>query len=1059
MEKRESFFKKIKTKAVLGLMALMFASTLIGVTIIHTNATAVNDTEIVYEIKDIAIDYNVGDTLGIPSGKVVVGDKEYKLNHTITYPDGRKSNASKITLDEQGAYTIDYYVTVDGVDYATSKKVNAIFSLNNLFSNVSGANFKYNEKSTNYGDGKDWNYNGVRISFKDKGVSEFKYNGIVNLNDVAQIANKEVFSESESFLDFIVTPDEKGVLEISDIDIRLTDIYDESNYLDIKLYGGTKWGYPNTAYIKTAACEMYDQFSHTNKLVWEDVNGDGTLEYVFSDDMQTSINGSPVATSWVGKYEWYRYKGNSLAYNLKENALYAWNPSSSKAYWELILDYDDQSAVGENYTWNGFTTNEVYVSFKVTTIASNASMIVSSIGGQSLSGEEVLVSEQLNWSLDYSGLEYEINANGNKEYKLPAGYKGCKYKVFDAVAFDDYGMQVQNVNQYVYYTPTNQLVPIVNGYFATNMPGVYRVVYEALYNGEYYTFEQSVNVASTSAPEINYAFDERIQDSYLFGETILLYDAIPSGGVGELTVTKELFVNDIPRKFDNFGSVDLYQTDEVGKVEYYVTIKDMVGQTRVFNKEITVEYIDTPIICGAYIPKVAIVGSTIDFTSVAAYRYEGNVKTDKEVKVFIDGQELQNKQFVPTAKGTVKVKLLVDDYFEEQEIVIKDSEQRYFSDAYFVTDNFNEPVYSGNNTIGFAYRFAVTDVAKESAKLYFANYIPDRTLSLSFGVGYEEGNYKNEFDKVNVYFIDSLDKTSVVKLTVEKATINQKPAAYLYINDEKVGQIAGSFANSKQPFDIVYNYVDYSISDATGKAIGVIKTYANGKAFNGFDSGNVYVEMEVEGCVGTSELKLFRFANNVFSDEKEDICAPQLILKEDFPVLRYGTMGKTIMISSAIGYDVFDGIVGVTCEITSPSGVKIYSGDISEDKYITLSEYGQYSIRYTAKDNSINRQQFRCSIFVNDTKAPTIQAVNLSSTINVGETLNIPKPVVTDDTDQEPKLYVYVYNKDSEQRKLVKMVDGKYQYTFTEAGTYYVRFVAYDQYNNMQVAEYKVIVK
>ena len=234
MEKRESFFKKIKTKAVLGLMALMFASTLIGVTIIHTNATAVNDTEIVYEIKDIAIDYNVGDTLGIPSGKVVVGDKEYKLNHTITYPDGRKSNASKITLDEQGAYTIDYYVTVDGVDYTTSKKVNAIFSLNNLFSNVSGANFKYNEKSTNYGDGKDWNYNGVRISFKDKGVSEFKYNGIVNLNDVAQIANKEVFSESESFLDFIVTPDEKGVLEISDIDIRLTDIYDEANYLDIK---------------------------------------------------------------------------------------------------------------------------------------------------------------------------------------------------------------------------------------------------------------------------------------------------------------------------------------------------------------------------------------------------------------------------------------------------------------------------------------------------------------------------------------------------------------------------------------------------------------------------------------------------------------------------------------------------------------------------------------------------------------------------------------------------------------------------------------------------------
>ena len=286
---------KTKLKIATGILAVAcFCSVCIFGNMPNTN-TAIGECSMVETIQFESI-YSIGQMIEIPDGTIVVDSKQYPATKVIYKPSGDAYTADSVILNESGKYVVEYRVEVNGKLY---KQTYSFVAENTLYSVTS------NRSQAAYGADLEWmmqNYiqedytgiSGINISLANG--DEFTYNQAIDLSDN---------DENSTLLSVMAVPSRGSKwADCNHIYFRLTDAYDENNYVDIKIlvnYSGFDVGV-NPLNYSDRWCNYY---------LTESVGENGEAVYLKTLGTLTDAEGNTVETKTDG-YPTNAYNGQQL---------------------------------------------------------------------------------------------------------------------------------------------------------------------------------------------------------------------------------------------------------------------------------------------------------------------------------------------------------------------------------------------------------------------------------------------------------------------------------------------------------------------------------------------------------------------------------------------------------------------------------------------------------------------------------------------------------------------------------------------------------------------------
>ena len=191
--------------------------------------------------------------------------------------------------------------------------------------------------------------------------------------------------------------------------------------------------------------------------------------------------------------------------------------------------------------------------------------------------------------------------------------------------------------------------------------------------------------------------------------------------------------------------------------------------------------------------------------------------------------------------------------------------------------------------------------------------------------------------------------------------------------------------------------------------------YDNGEPFEGFSSEKVFMTVTFENArVGASYL-IQEVTGSSISYREQDTSDPNFAVLGD-----YGgsySINSTYTMSPAIAGDTFAAKTSLTVNVKAPdgeivvdkSGVKLENVDASKSYSFVLSQYGQYTVEYTAKEVDWfgGEKKFVNYVIVMDEIAPSIRLTSdYTKTVKVGEAIILPNFEVSDNLNTAEELTV-----------------------------------------------------
>ena len=275
---------KTKLKIAAGILALACLGSMLAISNNKHVNTIAEECSMV-EIIEFESIYSIGQTIKIPDGTIVVGEKQYPATKVVYKPSGGSFIADSIVLNESGQYVVEYRVEVDGRLY---KKTYSFAAEDSLYSVTS------NRSQAVYGTDLDWmmqNYtqedytgiSGINVSLANG--DEFTYNQVIDLSDN---------DENTTLLSIMAIPSRGSKFaDCNHIYFRLTDAYDEDNYVDIKIrvnYSGFETS-TNPLNYTDRWCDYY---------LTESIGENGETVYLKTLGTLTNAEGIPVETKENG---------------------------------------------------------------------------------------------------------------------------------------------------------------------------------------------------------------------------------------------------------------------------------------------------------------------------------------------------------------------------------------------------------------------------------------------------------------------------------------------------------------------------------------------------------------------------------------------------------------------------------------------------------------------------------------------------------------------------------------------------------------------------------------
>lgn len=1086
---KASSFLTLALGLVLGLSAAVSAFAFIPETTVAEAKSAVIATE-------ISADFAYGKTVTFPStvevtydGKTFTGEKG-----VIICPDDTvRSIDGGVVLDQKGGFTLRYYFTVDGVRRSAEKEFTvgesyfALSADNGSTISVPDAEHKlytYQNKSQ-----------GLMVNLVEG--CEFKYNKPVNLaaangegacEGLTEILTLDPrFGERDTFAP-VDRPGEPGYYltkaYAKTCVIRLTDCYDSSVYVEIRMYldyadTGLRGHVVGTTYYRACSSTQENvgiEFTET----WQPDPVNRRLEVFYEGKRGIAYYNQNLGTVGCAMVKddtyqpnngvkfWYDFDRDRIFFTADEkNSQQFDNP-------KLVNDLTSTDIYSADNLFKGFTTGEVFVSLYVENyISTSARVDVISIG--ETGGAELTTEVNRNDYVEADAPVIVVDAKATDSNGVYAAV-GDKFVIPSAKAYDVNLKGDVAVNVYRKYGTSNQIdVSVENGVFDIKYADKYFIVYTAKdANG---TVGKSVFVVnplrgsgSSDAGKLTVkkAIDFSVNklSAFTAGSTVTLpeYTATTANLSDELEVSVDVTVDGQSVTLNNGAFIPV----KAGTYKFTYTMRDNAVEYTASYEVVCAPNDNAGFVDKPTLPRYFIKGASYDIPALNGYSFGETLEFAEVAKTAIsfDGSaytELSSLAAVKIeADSTVKLKYTLTSgaVYETENIPVADVHygegtlklHEYFRGDFSVDEKIQ---VSDGGTVMEVDNPEVTfnsNVRSGSNKLEFINTILYTNLAFEF----QTPKTKAKYDNIDLIFTDIYDEN--VKLVV--SFINSQNNLYVSVNGGARYRITNQFDDG----------VTRRISFNPETNVITVNSNTRIKFTPEFTSPYVNFDMVLGGIRGDASVRVMRLNNQAFSgNNHRDNASPTAYLRKENGLKRPGTV---VTVYAPVMGDVLSPVLKSDVKlivtkggqfVTSTDGVRLDgTQDNSRDYKVDLgSERATYSVSLTAKDTMCKTAYNESyEITVVDVEAPvitmtdgyksnTLIRVKPNTVIDVNYT-------VTDNYTSEANIVSMVHLYKAADRGLLVDVGNKIK--FTEAGEYIVYVYAYDEAGNCAVASFHVEV-
>ena len=979
--------------------------------------------------------YTLNETVAIPSATFTVSGKEYAANHIVYYPDGTTSSSSSVVLSLRGNYTVNYFVTVGGETYSKNYEFSTI---------VPFGSFQTSKSSYNYWQNPDWDTLDGTGVYSGRTEKLWGLTAAIAKNDVFTVNRILDLSKAETenpVMKFYFMPHNFGELDATRFYVKLTDAFDPENTVTLEY----RLGLGTYSYVAAKATGQswaglqarYANGSFTGYTVHVNnaygsviVNNGGGLHARTCDGVQ------PLTFHYVSE----------------ERALY-----NNYAVNGHIVDLDDETY--QIKPFEGFSSNYVYVSMWADGYNQDTFRVfITDLCGADLSEDYVI---------DDECPEITVYSKDVDIFDMPEGGVGLDYKVFDAKATDVYATSPLKLGKKVligYGRPSGVYhnaglgftaeVDCSDGYFRPNRAGVYSIIYYTTdYSGNYTEVVSNVNITA----DYNDASFIEIEDAQSLtevGNRIFLAKVTDKGGYsGDCEIKYSVNNGGQPVELEGNAITGYsFVPQTAGEYNVEIALTDLVGGGTKKNYVITVAAATMPSISDdVELPAYFISEYSYKLPALYAVDYtDGMKKIKTNVKVKDGTGEWSysggDTSFVADADGFAEItyfvsgnerayKIPVVSVYEGKDLALMKFFRNTSGDLELTTVKGGVSL-SSRNTDGEA-----EFVKKILAKTFSTEILIDKD--------------KNDFARLDLTLADSADRTESIVVSLKK----EDGAASILINGIDSGKkLTNVFANDSK---IVITYSAANRSLNIGGIRVAVKTDNNGREFNGFGSGYVYVSYGLKGVESRSTAYVQKLNNQTFDvNIVEDIIRPEFSLNGVYDKLIV-EKGSVVTVWSASYGDVLSNIVSESVnvtfggrEITDLNGNIMKNLSCGNEYKFKAAEYGVYVISYLIKDGAGRKQGYTYTVSVVDMTAPVITTSMKDGKAALGDKVTVASATANDDLEGEVKVYVYVCCPNYQVWDINK---DKYFYA-KEKGVYKVVYKAQDSSGNTAYEEFEITV-
>lgn len=947
--------------------------------------------------------YSYGEEFILPTGNVsYAGEEKAAEERYLVYPSGKANKNDKLTLSEEGQYEVVFTAKFGNVPVTASRS----FIVNKRLLAVN------DEKSSAIlADDR------IQVSLVSDDV--FTYNEALDLSE----SGKDTPLISIGF-----TPNVEGTADAGAVKIRLTDLYDETNYVEVKLQKtGSADG---VTYLSAGAADQpsvgVENTDHPDQTK------------IFTNDLY----GAAVYHSMTGRPESSLDAQLKLYYDAEDKAFYADREVYSGGQIRMVTDLDNMEYYGEN-TWDGFTTGEVKLSVYAESYQSvSCNFYISQINGLT--------------EFDTTGDVKEPTIRVKTEYKedeIPTALVGKPYLLFDAEAVDNYDgkMDVETSVYYRYYSDTPVNVSVTDGAFVPTEKGSYVIEYAATdASGNRAT--KCVKVEATEGEGLSVKVKDPAVRT-LTGESVKLLSGIQyknnSGNVSYTVRVGSSFSDDI---YEVDSEQMTFCPMQDGTWEVTVEAKDYI-QTVTETYTLQAEHTTQPQVYDMVgIQDYFILGATYEMPELSGYDFSSGKGEKTKMELFVtegkgSEKQLADMKYVPEKTGKIRLtyRQNIDGKVCEKTYQAQVVDVGYTKDlnlsGFFVTSKGKAKAESSAT--------AITYRTDQDTVWDFVNFVQTKKFSYAFQAG-----AKNAYKKVNLYLTDTVTGKRV-KFTFKRT----KTASVFSVNDGAEFAIASTFDGKDRNFKLEYDDDTHMILASNTLSLEV-KNYTDGSTFAGFTGNEARFSVELAGVTGTSEILMSNINSHSLNNTRIDRFPPEILVDT-----KSGDRGvnEILGLTGAFAYDTIDPICTLSMEVVTPGGTCAVSEegvkldgtqDPTADYSICLKEYGDYTIKYVAADGKGKSTEYTYAVTSKDVTGPELVLKRHKTTAKQGKDVKVADTKVTDDISKKCTVECHVFDPEG---SCVTVTDGKFK--ADKKGTYRVKYMAFDESGNYTFASYQVEVK
>lgn len=837
-------------------------------------------------------------------------------------------------------------------------------------------------------------------------------------------------TKNDPLVKVMVLPTTVGKLDYWQYTIRLTDVNDAKNYVDILVFKGS-WG--NAYSYVRAAANNQTPCGWENGVVLSGYNVGTPINYSFTGE---SLLGTETATFY---------------YDFEDNAVYVDN-IKKPGYFHAnqIIDLDSTDCFSEKFLFKGFSTGEVKLSISVQYLTESAAkMLVTEVNGVSLEKE---------WFTDKTAPIIRVDTKDYSENELPFGLINTVYPVFNAHSFDSVdGEILVNTKVYSHYQTANQTeILIVDDGFVPTQAGIYSIVYTAVDKSGNKTEKVLSIEVKNSLEAFDYVFDETIKDSYFLGEYLIVPKGTAIGGSGRLKTMVSLFTPD-NKLIDDYAN---YIFEKEGTYYICVRVQDFLGRVEVVKFDLVARIHEKPIIYEVSVFNSIINGVAYTMPDFEAVDYSTGVLAmpQKSIKVIYNGIETilgADRVYTPSVSNhhdTIQVVYVAENEAGAKtevpyDITVLNVRPNGIMDmsAYFALNNVTVSE-KADNYVEF------TSMAN-GGSFSFVNPLIANNIGLKLSVP----KAKNNFEYITITYTDSLDKRISRSAVIYKSS---EKAGYSYFAcGGETMEIKGDFYGvDPTGFFVRYNNNSYYFFDRNGnKNLDKAVLDNNGDEFKGFPSGKVYITVTFGGVDGAAAIRVSEIANQAISNVTVDLGAPVIQLIGD--IQSTAEINENVTVPAAIAADVLQTDVNLTVTISYGS-TKIYSGSIESSYTFKPDKFGTYSVSYKATASGMANGRSTTTtkyIEVKDKEKPTLTLNGQVPTEGkVGVEISLPTASVLDNNSTTMRVWIYVTQPNG---KMLVLAEGTTKFIPESKGKYTISYYVADEYTNYAIVSHVISVK